>query len=78
MVFLQIAFWRFDDTGAVLYYDAWIPNLQCIFDISEGVEFSNPTVQAGTVETLCGTIQERCVGVKQQYDRYAFRLQLYN
>lgn len=23
----QVAFWKFDDTGAVLKYDAWIPNL---------------------------------------------------
>jgi hypothetical protein len=33
----EIAFWRFDDADAVLYYDAWIPNLLLWFDKYSGV-----------------------------------------
>jgi hypothetical protein len=37
----EIAFWRFDEKGAVLYYDAWIPNLPLWFDIYSGKDFSD-------------------------------------
>jgi hypothetical protein len=64
----EIAFWRFDDTGAVAFYDAWIPNLALWNTLSEGgADFSNPFVQVATIHQLCPVIQERCVGANQQY-----------
>ncbi|EKG17648.1 hypothetical protein MPH_05097 [Macrophomina phaseolina MS6] len=64
----QIAFWRFDDAGAVLLYDAWIPTLQLWTNVANGIQFENRTIQQGTIaQSLCPTIQQRCVGKDQQY-----------
>jgi len=68
----EIAFWRFDDEGAVLYYDAWIPNLEVWTSIEGGgANFSSPAVQAGTIESLCTNIQGSCVGANVQYNSTA-------
>ncbi|TVY60794.1 hypothetical protein LSUE1_G008135 [Lachnellula suecica] len=68
----QIAFWRFDDMGAVIAYDAWIRNLNLwtalTFGYSEDL-FSYPQVQAAGIAGLCGAVQERCVGANQQYPK---------
>jgi hypothetical protein len=64
----QVAFWRFDDDGAVTSYDAWIPNLADWDFLSEGHQnISNPAVQAANINGLCPIIQQRCVGANQQY-----------
>lgn len=64
----QVAFWRFDDSGAVLYYDAWIPNLAAFQSTwAGGADFNNRLVQLGAIRQLCPVIQEKCTGVNQQY-----------
>ena len=69
----QVAFWRFDDTGAVTSYDAWIPNLADWDFLAEGQQnITNPYAQAATIEGLCPIIQQRCVGADQQYTEYVF------
>jgi hypothetical protein len=68
----QVAFWRFDDNGAVTSYDAWIPNLADWDFLAEGQQnLTNPYVQAATIDGLCPVIQQRCVGANQQYTEYA-------
>lgn len=69
----EVAFWRFDDTGAVLYYDAWIPNLSLWFAKYSGVELDGngliPAVaQKVAIESLCGQIMQRCTGANAQYN----------
>ncbi|KAF7935332.1 uncharacterized protein EAE97_008239 [Botrytis byssoidea] len=64
----EIAFWRFDDTGAVLYYDAQIPNLSLWFAKFTGADISNVAVQTLDIVTnLCPQIQARCTGANQVY-----------
>ena len=67
-----MAFWRFDKNGAVLNYDAWIPNLNNWTALESGVDTANVVAaQLPTIKGLCGTIQERCVGPNTQYDSLA-------
>lgn len=66
----QVAFWHFDDSGAVLYYDAWIPNLALwttkLFGVNLGDgQFVNNLLAVLT--NLCEQIQARCTGDNQQY-----------
>ncbi|EOD45455.1 hypothetical protein UCRNP2_7827 [Neofusicoccum parvum UCRNP2] len=64
----QVAFWKFDEDGLVLQYDAWIPNLQLWTNVANGIDFANRTVQQGTVaQALCPNIQKMCTGKDQQY-----------
>ena len=64
----QIAFWRFDDSGAVLNYDAWIPNLALWTTVSSGYDYTNSIIQKAAVTTnLCPQIMDRCIGANQQY-----------
>jgi len=64
----QVAFWRFDKDGAVLAYDAWIPNLsEWNFLVQGHRDLSNPRVQEAVIDKICPLIQERCVGSNQQY-----------
>ena len=66
-----MAFWRFDDTGAVVSYDAWIPNLALWDFLAEGqLNETNPYVQAATIEAICPLIQQRCTGANQQYTEF--------
>ncbi|KAK7447027.1 hypothetical protein VKT23_014240 [Stygiomarasmius scandens] len=68
----QVAFWRFDDQGAVLEYDAWIPNLQAWSSVALGIDYSNITIQQGALATaLCPTLQDRCTGSNQQFNSTA-------
>lgn len=64
---VQVAFWRFDDAGAVLDYQAWVPNLQAWTLASSGIDYSNMTIQEGAAQKLCPVIQQRCTGKDQQY-----------
>ncbi|MCJ1243216.1 hypothetical protein MMC30_000413 [Trapelia coarctata] len=63
----QIVFWRFDDAGSVIYYDAWIPNLKTYTRLQFGVA-SSPAVNAASIEQLCARAQTVCTGANQQYD----------
>lgn len=63
----QIAFWRFDDQGAVLYYDASIPTLQQWSTITTGADLSQPGFADATVAQVCGLTQLRCTGNNTQY-----------
>ncbi|KAI9748684.1 MAG: hypothetical protein M1815_003041 [Lichina confinis] len=63
----QIAFWRFDDDGAVLYYDAWIATLQPWSTVTSGVDPSQPGVGEATIAQVCGLTQTRCTGNNTQY-----------
>lgn len=70
----QVAFWRFDEKGAVLKYDAWIPNLRLYGsvltpDAGPGtVAPPPPEVQASFIQTFCGTTQQLCKGTNTQYN----------
>ncbi|TVY13118.1 hypothetical protein LARI1_G009464, partial [Lachnellula arida] len=68
-VLKEVAFWHFDDDGAVLYYDAWIPNLAEWTSVAQGgLDFTNSIIQEVVIaEELCPAIQDRCVGDNQQY-----------
>ena len=68
----QIAFWRFDATGAVAAYDAWIPNLQAYanFVAIGGSPYATSypaIVQDYLISSLCQAAQQNCVGANQQY-----------
>ncbi len=57
----EVAFWRFDDKGAVLYYDAWIPNLAAWISKFLGVDVTSPVVDVlAVLAGLCPEIQARC------------------
>ncbi|KAI9766011.1 MAG: hypothetical protein M1840_007018 [Geoglossum simile] len=63
----QVAFWRFDDCGAVVKYDAWIPNLNAWIESSVGVPISNPDLQGNTTRGICKSTQRFCVGENTQW-----------
>lgn len=63
----QVAFWKFDQNGAVEKYDAWIPNLNNWVQSTTGLQLSNPQVQGGSIQQLCATTQQRCTGANQQW-----------
>ena len=63
----QIAFWRFDDSGAVLYYDAWIPNLSDYTTLLYGTPLI-PAFQTEAIEELCTSAQVLCTGNNMQYN----------
>ena len=66
----QVAFWRFDDEGAVLKYDAWIPNLGEWDYLALGQKnISNPVMQGQIIGGVCPLVQQRCQGKDQQYSR---------
>ncbi|KAG9242310.1 hypothetical protein BJ878DRAFT_178465 [Calycina marina] len=65
----QVAFWKFDKHGAVLFYDAWIPNLdQWDFLALGHKNVSNPVIQSQIIRGVCSIVQQRCVGKDQQYE----------
>ncbi|PVH70810.1 hypothetical protein DL98DRAFT_617937, partial [Cadophora sp. DSE1049] len=65
----QVVFWRFDDKGAVLSYNAWIPNLNLW--VGGQVDFANLSVQAETIQNLCPVIQRRCTDANKQHNDVA-------
>ncbi|KAL8794201.1 MAG: hypothetical protein Q9195_003269 [Heterodermia aff. obscurata] len=58
----QIAFWEFDDAGAVIKYDAWIPNLQLFYQIANA-----PATNQAIIKYVCSTVQAECTGKNTQY-----------
>ncbi|PMD16379.1 hypothetical protein NA56DRAFT_580553 [Hyaloscypha hepaticicola] len=64
----EVAFWKFDDCGAVLKYDAWIPNLNDWIIAGLGIDLSNPQVIEQSIEQLCGGTQQRCTGPNTQWN----------
>ncbi|KAJ7053227.1 hypothetical protein C8F01DRAFT_1375384 [Mycena amicta] len=62
----QIAFWHFDPTGAVLAYDAWIPNIPKTIDILTPGALS-PAGKNATLASLCAGQAITCVGENQVY-----------
>lgn len=68
---LQVAFWRFDTEGAVINYDAWLPNLQAFassaYGLGHGYYGFPAAVQAPMISQLCQATQINCVGGNQQY-----------
>ncbi|KAH6665455.1 hypothetical protein B0J14DRAFT_569058 [Halenospora varia] len=64
---MQHACFRFDDEGAVLYYDATLPNLSKWFGKAYQNDFSDRKVQMGEIQLICDQVQSRCTGVNQQY-----------
>ncbi len=64
---MQVAFWRFDDHGAVIQYDAWIPTLQRWVELASGFA-QTPQAKNSSIQLLCQAIQSECVGDNQQYD----------
>ncbi|KAI9866207.1 MAG: hypothetical protein M1813_001768 [Trichoglossum hirsutum] len=66
----QVAFWRFDECGAVLKYDAWIPNLNTWLEVNNRFSISNPQFQAASVQGICSVSMERCVGGNAQWTSF--------
>ena len=64
---MKVAFWRFDDTGAVIYYDAWFSNLADFVRLYSGLTPS-PQVNAAQIKQLCNTTQQLCTGSNTQYN----------
>jgi hypothetical protein len=63
----QVAFWKFDEVGAVLKYDAWIPNLNTWVETTEAAPVTSPTYQALSIQVLCAVTQMRCTGANTQW-----------
>nr|GAT43385.1 predicted protein [Mycena chlorophos] len=62
----QVAFWHFDDDGAVLDYDAWIPNIPKQVNLTQP-GFFTPKGMNNTLNTLCAAQASTCVGANQVY-----------
>ena len=67
----QVAFWEFDRRGAVLKYDAWIPNIRLYTALSSGrgniVAPPSPPEQAAAIKQTCTTAQALCTGNNTEY-----------
>lgn len=66
----KVAFWRFDDCGGVLKYDAWIPNLNGWIEANLGFPISNPGLQVNTIQGICRSTQLLCVDGNSQWKDY--------
>ena len=64
----QVAFWRFDKDGAVLNYDAWIPNLSSWIETTTAIDVDNAAIRAASIEQICGGTQMRCTGANTQWN----------
>ncbi|KAK4140465.1 uncharacterized protein C8A04DRAFT_32049 [Dichotomopilus funicola] len=64
----QVAFWKFDHKGAVLKYDAWIPNLNSWVKSTTGLNADNAQFRAASIEQICGATQLRCQGNNTQWN----------
>ncbi|KAK3303054.1 uncharacterized protein B0T15DRAFT_262355 [Chaetomium strumarium] len=63
----QVAFWRFDKKGAVLNYDAWIPNLNSWVAQTTASNATQAEARAGTIYQICAATQMRCTGANAQW-----------
>ncbi len=64
----QVAFWRFDEEGAVLKYDAWIPNLNSWVQSATAADPADPQVRASSIQNICGGTQDICRGANAQWN----------
>ena len=68
----QTAFWRFDETGAVVAYDAILPSLHDYTDILYGIAPNGPVPrrehQAAMIENICTAQNVLCVDKNKQYN----------
>jgi len=64
----QVAFWRFDQEGAVLKYDAWIPNLNSWVESTTAAYVADPEFRAGSIQQICGATQQICRGANKQWE----------
>ncbi|MCJ1413606.1 hypothetical protein MMC19_007728 [Ptychographa xylographoides] len=72
----EVATWHFDPSGAVLYYDAFIPTLQNWTSLAlGGVDLLNREYQTAAIEGICAATQQRCVGANTQYTSVAVCVQ---
>jgi hypothetical protein len=65
---VQTAFWRFDENGAVLAYDAVLPQVGKWFGKAYGVDFSDRATQIGAIDQLCQETMRECTGKNQQFE----------
>lgn len=63
----QVAFWRFDEHGAVLKYDAWIPNLNTWVVAATEANADDPQARASAIAQICGATQMTCQGPNTQW-----------
>ncbi|KAI7785265.1 hypothetical protein LA080_007549 [Diaporthe eres] len=63
----QVGFWQFDDDGAVLKFDAWIPTLQKWWNTTHAVAHF-PVNEALVRTQLCQATQAMCTGANKQWD----------
>lgn len=66
----QIAFWNFDENGAVLNYDALVPSLSRWTSSDGAIDLYAPEAQQGSIVGVCNTATERCVGPNKQYESF--------
>ncbi|KAK4163294.1 hypothetical protein QBC43DRAFT_66533 [Cladorrhinum sp. PSN259] len=64
----QVAFWKFDEEGAVLKYDAWIPNLNSWLEATTGAHISDRNFQMYSIQEICAATQMRCTGGNTQWN----------
>ena len=64
----QVAFWKFDKQGAVLKYDAWIPNLNDWVAGATASPLANTQFQQQSIQQICGVTQQRCQGPNRQWN----------
>ncbi|KAH6670886.1 hypothetical protein F5X68DRAFT_158936 [Plectosphaerella plurivora] len=64
----QIAYWKFDEDGTVLKYDAWIPGLNPWVEATVASRITNASFQKSSIAQICGATQLRCSGANQQWD----------
>lgn len=65
---VQTAFWRFDDEGAVIAYDADLPQLGKWFSKAYDADFTDRATQIQTINNLCVDTMNFCVGSNQQFE----------
>lgn len=63
-----MAFWRFDDEGAVIKYDAWIPSLDDWIELVDGAPTTDPEYRSQTIQRVCGAADSLCNGKNKQWD----------
>jgi hypothetical protein len=47
-------FWRFENDGAVLDYEAWVLSLDLFTSAIIGTDFHSPAAMNGTIQSICG------------------------
>ncbi|KAJ7243022.1 hypothetical protein C8J57DRAFT_1192059 [Mycena rebaudengoi] len=63
----EMAFWHFDDDGAVLKYDAWVPGLDRFTAVTRGSDPYSPAGANATIHQICDTQAVTCTGDNTQY-----------